>query len=160
LSANDEFQAQFALHKDTVFRIAWSYSGNSADAEDISQEVFLKLFHRAGSFPSAEQTKAWLIRVTINQSKDHLRKRWLRTLFLPEDAVASETDMDSRNDVLDAVLSLPVNYRMVIHLYYYERYPVREIAGILSCSETAVQTRLQRGRAMLKEKLGEDFDDE
>ena len=160
MSANDEFQAQVALYKDTVFRIAYSYSRNSADAEDIAQEVFLKLFRYEKPFPSSEQEKAWLIRVTMNQSKDHLRKRWLRTFFLPEEAATPVSAAAPQTDVLEAVLSLPVRYRMAVHLYYYEDYAVREIAEILSCSETAVQTRLQRGRAMLKEKLGEEFDDE
>jgi RNA polymerase sigma-70 factor (ECF subfamily) len=102
--------------------------------------------------------KAWLIRVTVNASKSLLRSAWFRrTVPLSEHEAPCAEDSP---DTVGAVMSLPEKYRSVVLLYYYEDYPVREIAQLLRRTETAVQTQLQRARAMLKEKLKEDWQDE
>ena len=159
MSENDEFQKALMLYKDTVFRIAYAYCKNHFDAEDVSQEVFLKLYRHGSRFNDQNHEKAWLIRVAVNQSKDLLRRKWVSSLFRGKDCIAGFAS-ENMSEILEAVFSLPLKYRMPIHFYYYEDYSIKEIAEILGVSETAVQTQLQRARVMLRKKIREEFEDE
>ena len=135
----------------TVFRLAYSYVKNRADAEDITQEVFLKLYNSSESFSADGNAKAWLICVTANITKNHLASAWIkRKIALTEDIpLKSEKDCE----LLDMLNSLNVNYRTVIYLHYYEGYSVAEIADMLKLSESNVKARLKRGRDKLKSIL-------
>ena len=147
-------------YQDTVYRIAFTYCKNTADAEDITQEVFFRYLKNTNKFNDDEHLKAWLIRVTVNVSKSLLRSAWFKKttpISEHENLYAGEQE---QSDTYYAVLSLPEKYRAVILLYYFEEYTVKEIAKILGRSETAVQTQLQRARAILKEKLKEDWHNE
>jgi RNA polymerase sigma-70 factor (ECF subfamily) len=146
-------------YQDMVYRIAFTTCKNSADAEDITQEVFFRYLKKLPRFTGEEHLKAWLIRVAVNASKSLLRSAWFKkTAPFPEEIPSSEGQPQA--DTAAAVMALPEKYRSVVMLYYFEDYPVKEIANILSRSETAVQTQLQRARAMLKEKLKEEWADE
>ncbi len=139
------------LYHGTVYRLAYSYVRNTADAEDITQDAFLKLYKFRGEFRSDENCKAWLIRVTINLSKNLLRSAWIvRRTELSED-IPCEDEQD--RSLIGYVMKLPEKYRVTIHLYYYEGYSVKEIADITGSSTSAVTTRLMRGRERLKEML-------
>lgn len=142
---------------DTVYKIAFSYCRSHADAEDIYQEVFTKYFQHQVRFESNEHEKAWLIRVTINCSKSFLRSNWHKRIILQKDYQDETVYIDDNNDLLSAVFELPVKYREVIHLYYYEGYSTKEIASILTRKETTVRTQLQRGRDILRLKLKEEL---
>ncbi len=135
----------------TVFRLAYSYVKSRADAEDITQEVFLKLYNSSESFSADENVKAWLIRVASNTAKNHLTSAWIkRKITLTEDIpLQNEKDYE----LLDMLNSLNVNYRTVIYLHYYEGYSVAEIAEMLKISESNVKIRLKRGRDKLKSIL-------
>ncbi len=140
------------FHK-TVFRLAYSYVRNRENAEDICQEAFVKLLDYRGEFSSDEDCKRWLMRVVINLSKNLLKSfRYSRTDELSED-IPLETAEDG--ELLALVKTLPTKYGEVIHLFYYEGYSVKEIADILSISQTAVTSRLARGREKLKSLLME-----
>lgn len=142
----------FALYGDDVYRFAYSFIRHRADAEDVCQSVFCRLAEgRAKLEPGKE--KAWLLACTANACKNRFRflRRWES---VPLEEAASIPD-DSSRAVLEAVLSLPEKYRAPVHLYYYEGYSQKEIADILGLSLTAVQTRMQRARAMLKEVLSD-----
>ena len=152
-------------YSEMVFRIAFSYFGNQEDAEDLMQDVFLKLL-RTDQLPDTdEQKKAWLIRVTVNQCHSMFRspfrksKTWLEDYewnsFADESSV--EEDVTRRYTVYSALMSLPDKYRIAVHLYYYEDLPISEIAQLLHVKETTIQTRLARARAKLKDALQEDF---
>lgn len=144
-------------HK-TVYRLAYSYVRNCADAEDICQDAFVRLMEFPGEFASDEDCKRWLIRVTVNLSKNLLKScRFSRTEELSED-IPLETAEDG--ELLALVKSLPIKYGEVIHLFYYEGYSVKEISQILSISQTAVTSRLSRGRSKLKVLLMEGNNDE
>lgn len=137
----------------SVFRLAYSYVRNREEAEDICQEAFLRLLDYQGEFPTDEDCKRWLMRVVINLSKNLLRSfRFTRTEELSED-IPLETAEDG--ELLALVKTLPTKYGEVIHLFYYEGYSVKEIADILSISQTAVTSRLSRGRTKLKSLLME-----
>lgn len=144
-------------YSDTVYKVAFTYCKSHTDAEDICQEVFVRYFQNRGAFKSDIHEKAWLIRVTINCSKSFLRSSWHKRVIPLNDNQEELVFMEGNNDLLNAVLELPVKYREVIHLYYYEGYSTKEISSILTRRETTVRTQLQRGRDILKEKLKEEF---
>ena len=143
----------FGQYGDDVFRLALSYLGNRPDAEDVCQNVFLKL---AGSgvtlLPGKE--KAWLLTCTANACKNHLKSFWRRNVGELEESIPFRTEKD--RGLYEVVMALPAKYRAVIHLYYFEGYDQGEIGDILHISRTAVQTRMSRARAMLKKELSDD----
>lgn len=155
--SNDEISEYVKMFHGTVYRLAFSYLRNCAEAEDICQDTFVKLMEYKGSFNTPENCKAWLIRVTINLSKNLLRSgRFTRCTELDENIPSLD---DDKRELLEAVTSLPPKYRSVVHLYYYEGYSVKEIADMLGTSVTSVTTRLARARERLKGSLsGEDYD--
>lgn len=146
----------YRRHKDTVYKLAYSYCKSSALAEDAFQEVFYKFMVHCPAFSTPEHEKAWFIRTTINVCKDFLKAKWNRDIVRLEEWDKSSAPTDA-GDVLDelreAILNLPEKYRVPIHLYYYEEYSVREIARMLHRTETAVQTQLQRGRDKIRQTM-------
>lgn len=147
----------YETYKNTVYRSAFAYLKNSADAEDIVQETFLKRFRYKKSFVSAESEKAWLLRVAINGCKDLLKSAH-RRLSAPLEEAGQLCTTPEEHAVMEVVMALPEKYRIPVHLYYFEGYAVGEIGKILGVSETAVRTRLYRARNMLKESLGEELE--
>ena len=134
-----------------VFRLAYSYLKNREDAEDISQEVFIKLYSNKKPFSDEGHIKGWLIRVTVNLCKDCLRsQRFTSHTELTADIPAI---LQENSGIIDLINRLKPDYGGVIYLYYYEGYSAKEIASILKISHTAVTSRLNRGRKQLKEML-------
>lgn len=146
-----------STYGDTVYKIAFAYCKSHADAEDIYQDVFTKYLQQTKLFESDTHEKAWLIRVTINCSKSLLRSSWHKRIIPLTDNPTEAVYTEDGNDLLEAVLTLPVKYREVIHLYYYEGYSTKELATILARRETTIRTQLQRGRDLLRLKLKEDL---
>jgi RNA polymerase sigma-70 factor (ECF subfamily) len=143
-----------------IYRIAFTYCKNNHDADDITQEVFHRWLKCKKDFDGDEHLKAWLIRVTVNVSKNLLRSAWFRKTADISEYENLCAEEQAQPEIYHAVLSLPEKYRSVVILYYYEEYKIGEIAKILRRTETAVQTQLQRARTMLKQKLKEDWQDE
>lgn len=143
-------------YKDLVFRLAYSYCGNSTDADDIFQEVFLRYYRKKPRFENEEHEKAWFIRVTINCSKSLLTTLWrTRTVELDENIPFQDSH---ESDLFRAIMELPPKYCAVIELYYYEGYKIREIAELLHRSENAIKQQLSRARKQLKKTLSEERD--
>lgn len=153
----DSFSLAFEKYTDTVFRVAVHNTPSMQDAQDITQEVFLKLLQTSQEFYNAEHLKAWLIRVTINLCRDELRKNGKAQLL--NQPVKDEAVYD-QSSVLEAVKSLPENYRNAIYLHYYEGYKAKEIADILETKENTVLSWLSRGREALRKEMIGGFDDE
>ena len=141
-----------------VYRIALTRAGTVENAEDIFQEVFLKYSEKEPKFQSEEHEKAWLIRVTINISKNFKNSAWNRKMVTLDENIAFQNKEE--NDTFSAVCDLPENYKTVIYLLYYEGYKVKEIATILKRKEGTIKTWLSRAREMLKEKLEGGFENE
>lgn len=139
-----------------VYRLAYARTGSRADAEDVMQEVFLRVVKTRPVFDSAAHARAWLLRVAANCANDLFRLPWRRREEpLQEDMTAPEAP--EQGSVTQAVLSLPARYRIPVHLYYYEGYSVAETARLLGKSEGTVKSRLFRARELLRETLkGED----
>lgn len=149
-----ELEECIVRYHGTIYRLALSYVKNSAEAEDICQSAFIKLWEQSTRGDAPENPKAWLTTVTINLSKDLLRSvRFTRHTELAENIPCSGGLTDEETELWQAVTGLPPKYRTVIHLYYYEEYSVKEIADIIGASETVVTTRLYRAREKLKKQL-------
>lgn len=147
-------------YADSVYRLAYSYTYAKADAEDILQNVFLKLFQSRQSFNSDEHLKQWLIRVAVNECHNLHRSFWKRNIIQMEEIEKSAQDFlkDNEIDLHNALLQLPSEYRVIIHMHYYEGYKTKEISKILKVKEATVRTRLARGREKLKELLKEEWE--
>lgn len=149
----ENLKAAMELYTPLLLHIAWSYIGNTAEAEDIVQEVFFTYYQKAPPFQSPEHEKAWLLRVTANRCKNVLKSSWFKKIFLGEETAACQ--QESYSEVADALRQLPVKYREVICLYYVEGYSIKEIAALLHRTPTAVGTQLERARKKLKLELEE-----
>lgn len=160
LSFSTEDQIDYVLTKysNMVYRLALSRTRNIADAEDILQEVFLRLIHKKPEFESEEHRKAWLIRVTVNCSSKLLTSAWFRRTVPLEEELKFETK--EKNDVYYAVMELPLKYRTVIHLYHYEDMSISQISEVLNIKESTIKSQLLRARQLLKTKLKGEFDNE
>lgn len=140
-------------YSDMVYRLAFARTGTKEDADEVYQEVFLRLLKKHPAFESDEHCKAWLLRVTVNCSNTLLSSLWKkRTVILEEDLPFMERESLGLYGELS---KLPQKYRDVIHLFYYEELSVAEISEILGRKESTVRTQLTRARAMLKEILKE-----
>ena len=151
-----EFEEKYNLYAAMLYRISFLYLGNSADAEDVLQDVFTKFFYSKNKFNNAEHEKAWLIRTTQNACLDLLKKSGRKNVSVEDVELSVYCENDARQDVLRSIFALQPRYKCVVLLYYYNGYSVEEIARILRISKSAVKKRLQRGREMLKPEL-EDY---
>ena len=140
-----------------VYRLAYARTGSREDAEDVMQEVFLRLLRAGPSFADEAHARAWLIRVAANCAADLLRLPWRRR----EEALDGELpapERPERGAVTEAVLALPARYRIPIHLHYFEGLSVAEIARATGRREGTVKSLLFRARALLRRALEEDDD--
>ena len=147
-------------YSDTVRRLCMIHLKNHADTEDIFQTVFLKYALSSVTFENDEHEKAWLIRVTLNACKDLLKSFFhSRTVSLDEITDQPAKPSADHREVLEAVLSLPPKYRIVVYLHYYEELTAPEIGRILGKNVNTVYTLLTRSKQMLREKLkGDEYE--
>ena len=142
---------------DSILRYAYTYLHNMSDAEEVLQDTLVQFLKTAPEFESENHEKAWLLRVAANLSKNRIRYNKLReTDELNEELVAEERE--DLSFVWEAVKSLPVKYREVIHLFYHEGYQTAQIATVLGRNESTVRSDLRRGREKLKEVLKGEYD--
>jgi RNA polymerase sigma-70 factor (ECF subfamily) len=141
---------------DMLLRLSYSYLKNMHDAEDVAQEVFVQLFKNINNFNSEEYKKYWLICVTRNICKNKLKSSWFKKRA--EIVDISYYDEYTDNSVINEVMKLPLKYREVIHLYYYESYSTVEIASMINKRESTVRSLLSRGRNLLRKVLKEEYD--
>jgi len=146
------FDSIYSTYADMLYRIAVSVLRSSDDAEDAVQNAFCRYLDKAPEFRDREHEKAWLIRVTVNQCKDLMRRRKLRT-WLPIEALVDVGVRPKSTPALDAVSELPEKYKAVVILYHLEEMSIDEIASALSLSPSAVKMRLSRAREMMRELI-------
>jgi len=142
----------FQKYKDDVYRLAVSYTNSRQDAEDVCQNVFLKLMKQPHIDPGRE--KSWLLKVTANECRSLLRSAWWRTTVPLEQADAVSAADSS--GIPEFIQLLKPKYRVVLYLHYYEGFQTAEIAKLLHISQSAVTTRLSRGRRELKHLIEEE----
>lgn len=151
--------AEHALcrHGNAVLRLAYSYLHNMCDAEDILQEALIKYMQAAPDFVSEAHERAWLLRVASNLSKNKIQYNRLRETDELEETLLAE-EAEDLAFIWEAVKSLPVPMREVIHLFYREGYSTKEISRIIDRKESSVRSDLKRGRDRLKKILKEAYD--
>lgn len=136
-------------YSDMIFRIAHQYLYNKYDAEDIVQEVFVKLLSRKVIFKDEEHVKSWLIRVTINQCLDY-KKSLVKRSTVPIENM--EIPFEHKEEgILEELQLLKEDERNILYLYYYEGYKIKEIAKILKQKQNTINSKLTRARKKLKE---------
>lgn len=145
-----EFEAAVERYGDTVFRLAYSYLKNCADAEDVMQETLLKRYLERRPFQSPEHERHWILRVAVNESRKLLRSPWRRRTGPLEDAGEPVFETPEQSELFQQVMRLPPKYRAAVYLYYYEDYSVQEIAAAMGANPSTVQTWLMRARGKLK----------
>ena len=152
-------QAEHILdeHGSSILRLAYSYLHNMSDAEEVLQDTLLRFLKTAPTFENSTHEKAWLLRVAGNLSKNRIDYNKVRATDELSDTLKAEKREDL-SFVWDAVRSLPVPFREVIHLFYYEGYSSAEISRMLDRKESTVRSDLRRGRLKLKEILKEACD--
>jgi RNA polymerase sigma-70 factor, ECF subfamily len=161
----DEYEAQ-------VTKLVYLYVKDWSTAQDITQEVFIKAFHALHQFNQKSSYKTWIYRIAINQCKDYKRSAYFRknmivnkfhSILNKETAVTPEQEIiknEENDSVAFHIFSLPLKYREIILLYYYEELSTQEIAEMLGINPSTVRTRLDRGREKLKKTMEGRFPNE
>ena len=149
------FEAAMERYADMVFRLAYSWLKNRADAEDVMQETLLKLYAQP-PFDTPEHERYWVVRVAVNECGHLLRSPWRRrTGPLEEAEEAAAFDTPAQSELFREVMALPPKYRAAVYLHYYEGYSVREVAAAMGAKSSTVQTWLMRARGQLRTNLKE-----
>ena len=153
-----------------VLRTAYMYVKDVHTAEDIFQDVFIKVNQKLSTFEGNSSIKTWIIRITINTCKDYLKSAWNRRVVpmmeYQEDAIVSESDydivekQDTNQLVKKTVMSLPEKYRDIVLCVYFQEMTVTEAANALGIAEGTAKSRLSRARLRLKEVLEGRISDE
>lgn len=145
---------------DIVWRVALSRTGREEAAEEVFQDVFLRLCQKERSFENDEHIKAWLIRTTLICCRRYLSSYFKNnSLSLDEiSEVVGEVPSDDTRTLYNALLRLPAKYRIPIVLYYIEEVPTDACLSILKLKANTFYSRLSRGKQLLKKELkGEDY---
>lgn len=160
MRSEDQVRQAMDEYGDMVWRVCMVHLKNTADSEDILQNVFLKYALHNAPFESPEHEKAWILRVAINACRDLLRNVF-RSRTVPLEEVFQEQAQEvpeEHRDLLRAVLTLPPQYKDAVYLYYYEGYKAAEIGKILRKNVNTVYSLLERARGLLKKRLAEGGD--
>ena len=156
-----DFETAAEKYRDNIYAVAFNYFKNAPDADDIVQDVLLKLYRTDKIFESEDHVRNWLLRVTVNQCKKISVSSWFRkNVPLETYAESLEYEMPEENDLFFAVMNLPKKYRIIVQLFYYEDYSTKDIAEMLRLKEPTVRTRLMRARKILKERLSDVWNEE
>jgi RNA polymerase sigma factor (sigma-70 family) len=159
-------------HKQYVFTLVFRLVDHRETAEDLAQEVFLKLYRSLELFRGESKFTTWLYRMTVNMVTDYRRNQARRPVENMLDKVkdwagsrreqpeAQAVLREERRTMQELVQGLPEKYRMVIYLYHFRQLTYQEIAQVLQLPVKTVETRLYRGKALLKEKWLEVYGDE
>ena len=153
------FRILAETYRSMVYRIALNFFRNIQDAEDVTQEVMLKLYLRVEPFDSEKHVRNWLIQVTLNHCRSIWRSPWRQRVSLEDLAAAIPFFSPEDEELFQTVMELPEKHRTVLYLFYYEDMSVREIAEVLKLRETAVTSRLSRARKALKDEWTEVLKD-
>ena len=154
MNKETDYQETVEKYSDMVYRLAYSYTNSKYESDEIYQEVFLKYLQSKKEFKNEEHKKAWLIRVTINSCKKLWLSSWKRKVIPLDDEIKFEMEEDI--GLYNEIKKLPKKYRVVIHLFYYEQYSVKDISKILKQKESTIRTWLTRARKLLKNYIKEE----
>lgn len=151
-------------YSNDVLHLVFSYVKNRTTAEDLTQEIFIKCYEKLDQFNNKSSIKTWLYRIAINHCKDYLGSWHYRKLnfndkfldYLPSKSKHVEEEIISKdvaNSLMSAVMDLPVKYREVVFLHYYEELSLANISKITGVNSNTLKTRLKQARELLKNKM-------
>ncbi len=160
LRTDEEIAEIYQRHKKTVYQVCFAYMKNPADTEDAVQDTFFKLIKAGPAFETVEHEKAWLIRVAANVCKNMVCHWWRKRENIEDFCDIPCLENIETDDVIKTVFELPNRYKAAVYLYYYEGYTSVEIAKLLKKPQSTIRNYLHEARAILRERLGEDFDEE
>nr|WP_308627499.1 sigma-70 family RNA polymerase sigma factor [uncultured Eisenbergiella sp.] len=152
----EKFENLAEKYMDMIYRVAYSWTKNPDDANDVTQDVLIQLYKTNKAFESDSHIKNWLIKVTVNQCKMLFRSLWNKMEDISDYAETIGFEDESHMDLFFAVMKLDKKYRVPLMLFYYEGYSTKEISSILGIPEKTISTRLFRAKAKLKEYLKEE----
>lgn len=138
---------------DNLYQAAYAVLQNMADAQDAVQLTFIKYHEKDLDFESEEHMRRWLFRTVLNQAKDTRRSFWRKNRTELNESITAIFETPEDRQLFEEVSALPPSYRVVLQLYYYEDFSVKEIAQMIHLSQAAVKKRLSRGRQLLKNHL-------
>lgn len=141
-------------YADPILRLCLTYSLSREDAQDICQDIFLKLLENQRQFQDSEHEKAFILRCAVNACKDLLKSASRRqTCPMEEDQVLSQPQWEE-DGLRDAIEKLPKHYGAAVYLFYYEGYSLSEVAQLCGCTPATARKRLSRARKLLAKGLG------
>ncbi len=149
-----------------VLQLVYSYLNNKEVAEDLTQDIFVKCYKSLHTYKGKSNVKTWLWRIAINHCKDYIKSWYNKKVIVTEDEFAymesqkesvEQTVIQNAEDreLASAVMSLPIKYREVIYLFYYEELSIKEIAIVIEVKENTIKTRLKKAKELLKKGLEE-----
>lgn len=148
-------------YKNNIYAIAFNVCRNVQDAEDVVQDTFIQYISLNKNYETEQHIRAWLIRVAINKAKNKNTTFFRRNIRPLEEYIETLTfETPESSEIFETVMNLPEKYRVIIHLFYYEDYSVKEISDILKISTSNVKVRLSRGRVLLRETLKGVWEDD
>lgn len=148
-------------YRNNLYTAAFNVCKNAQDAEDVVQDTFLQYWSQKKEFETEQHIRAWLLRVAINKAKNKNNTFFRRKALPLEDYMETLAfQSEESSELFEAVMKLPEKYRIVVHLFYYEDYSVKEIADILKITPGNVKVRLSCGRMSLRNTLKEAWEDD
>ncbi len=140
-------------YADPILRLCMTYSLTREDAQDICQEIFLKLLEQEKEFTDREHEKAYIIKMAVNACKNLLKSAGRRRVVPMDQAERVPAPEGESSELIQLIRALPEHYGAVVYLFYYEGYSLDEIAKLCSCTPAAARKRLSRSRKLLAKKL-------
>ncbi|MDQ0253045.1 RNA polymerase sigma-70 factor (ECF subfamily) [Evansella vedderi] len=150
-----------------ILHLVYTYVKNQTTAEDLTQEIFIKCYEKLDDFKQQSSMKTWLYRIAINHSKDYLRSWHYRKItlndkiaeYIPSKSKQVEEEIIAKNEettLTKAVMALPIKYREIVFLHYYEELTLLEISSTTTTNINTVKTRLKRAKELLKDMIKEE----
>jgi len=160
LRTDKEIEEIYMRHYKTIYRVCFSYMKTTHDTEDAVQDTFIKLIKSGPAFETHEHEKAWLIVTATNICKNLLHHWWRKRENIDDFQEIPSSDTVETDDIFKVVMELPEKYKAIVFLYYYEGYSSVEISNILKKPQSTIRNYLHKARCILKERLGNNFDEE
>ena len=147
----NDFDNIFKMFYLDIYKLAYNYSSNKEDSEDISQRVFLKLYmNKKILYLKPNEIKKWLLRVCVNETHDFYKKMRNKIFIeLDENTCKDNNELN----IIYYLRNIPIIYKNALFLYYYEGYSIKEISKIIKKSESAVKMQLSRGKEILRKEM-------
>lgn len=153
-------------HGQDILQLVFSYVKNKQIAEDLTQEIFIKCYQNLHQYNRKAKLKTWLWRIAANHCKDYLRSWHAKHIIVSDEQAKTSASLkeeveksvirkDEDEQLAQAVMNLPDNYREVIHLFYFDELAIKEISSLTGLNSNTIKTRLKRAKELLRASLEE-----